>query len=146
MYRLESKNHIHKTDAITEYLARVGSPKKIIADNDYNTSYFKDYLREQNSDVQYIKSNSHTGNVDIERLHSTIAEILLTMNQEESIITRMLRAFQIYNKRYHTTIGMSPEQVQKTKIKTVVKRLRDKKTNVINKRNQDRKDLQRRDE
>ena len=140
VYRLESKNHIHKTDAITEYLTRVGSPKKVITDNEFNTAYIRDYFRERNIDVHFTKPNAHTGNADIERLHSTIAEILLTMNQEESVNTKMFRAFQIYNKRYHTTIGMSPEQVQHTNIEAVVKRLENRKTNVINKRNQGRDD------
>ena len=52
----------------------------------------------------------------------------------------MFKAFQIYNKRYHSTINISPEQAQNTNIETLITKLKNKKEKIIEKKNQTRED------
>lgn len=81
---------MHKADTITEHLTKEGTRTKIITDNEFNAMYIREFLSQRNVQVHFTKSNAHTGNADIERLHGTIAEILLTMKQEESVTTQQL--------------------------------------------------------
>lgn len=59
-------------------------PIKIITDNELNSVNVKDFLRQENIDIHFTKPNSHTGNSDIERLHSTISEKFRVLEAEKS--------------------------------------------------------------
>lgn len=43
-------------------------------DNEFKSEHLVKFLNDKNIDVHWTKPNSHTGNSDVERVHSTLIE------------------------------------------------------------------------
>lgn len=74
-------------------------------DNEFRSEQIIEYLREEDVKVHLTKPNNHTGNADIERLHSTLIEKISAIeNNDLSIEMKMQLAVGNYNDRFHSTI------------------------------------------
>lgn len=54
-----------------------------------NSVNIKEFLRQES--IHFTKSNNHTGNADVERLHSTISEICRTLKAMKSPLSTQER-------------------------------------------------------
>lgn len=120
---------------IRQYKSQRGSFQKLITDNEYKSINIKDYLRNENINLHLAKSNNHTGNADIERLHSTISEKIRTLRIESnqlSIKEKISKAIEWYNNSYHSTTKEKPIDIEEGKAnkKKVYENLIKEKTKV----------------
>lgn len=144
-YYLTDRNHLTLIEQLEEHFAKVGKPKKIVADNEFHSIYIKEFLQTENISLHLTKANSHTGNADIERLHSTIAEKfrILKFNRTNISVRRMIqKAVRNYNERVHSTIKFTPNDVQNRKvdIEKIRKNLTEVKEKNLIKFNKNRED------
>lgn len=130
---------MHKIESLEEHINKVGKPKKIITDNEFKSANILEFLREQGIEIHFTRPNSHTGNSDVERLHSTILEILHTIKDREiSTHTKLFRAFKKYNNRFHNTLGTSPNKTDTIDKKVLIKRIQEIKQMRLDKINRNR--------
>lgn len=114
-YYLPDRNQLTIIEQIEEHFAKLGKPKKIIADNEFKAIQIKNFLQEQNVALHLTKPNSHTGNGDIERFHNSLAEkfrILKLTENNLSCKQIIQRAVRSYNERFHSSIKDTPLNVQ----------------------------------
>ncbi|CAD7078378.1 unnamed protein product [Hermetia illucens] len=85
---LEDKTMVTVKEKLQERMANLGKPNKIIADNEFNNIEIKNFCRENNIQIQFTKPNTHTGNSDVERFHSSLLEHfrILSVTQKEEFI------------------------------------------------------------
>lgn len=103
----------------------------------------KEFLREQEVELHLTKPNTHTGNSDIERFHSTLQEILVAMrNLDLTLIQKVHRAVKKYNNRYHSTVKMTPEEAMFADLASLVKSIQTQKEKRTQKLNQNRESYQ----
>lgn len=100
-----------------------------------------------NIELHLTKPNSHTGNSDIERFHSTIAEkfrILYKLEKECSVKQLIQKAIRNYNERFHSTIKYTPNEVHDNKVdpEIVKNNLETTKHKIINKLNKNRENYE----
>lgn len=144
-YPLNDRNHVTIIEQLDDHFAKIGKPRKIIADNEFKGVRIKEFLDNENIELHLTKPNSHTGNADIERFHNTIAEkfrILYNTNKETPVKQLIQRSIRNYNERYHSTIKCIPSIVQQGKIdeNKIKKTLEDNKRKIIDKLNNSRED------
>lgn len=141
-FPLMDRNSTTLVEHIRHFLAIKGRVKKFIFDNEFNTITIRQFLESENIEYHATKSNSHTGNSDVERLNNTITEKIRTFNIDDKlpIITQMNRAILFYNNSFHSSINCTPFDVHNNKInhKIVYERLEKVKTSKIEKANQKR--------
>lgn len=143
VYHLNDRNHITIIEQLEEHFAKIGKPKRIVADNEFKAIRIKEFLDNEKIELHLTKPNSHTGNADIERLHNTIAEkfrILYKINREIPIKQLIQKAVRNYNDRYHSSIKCNPREVHLGKIdKNIVRRnLEENKKKIVGKLNKSR--------
>lgn len=140
-YHLPNRNWTKKIETLEEHFSKFKKPKKIITDNEFSAENLKQFFREQDVDLHLTKPNTHTGNSDIERFHSTLQEKLVAMRKLDlTLIQKVHRAVNNYNNRYHSTIQMTPEEARKTNPITLGERIQKKKEKQIGKLNQTREE------
>lgn len=141
-YEILDRNWRTKKSIIIEHFSKFGKPNKIIMDNEFKAEQIIAYLNEENVQVHLTKPNSHTGNADIERLHSTLIEKISAIeNNDLSVEMKMHTAVGNYNDRFHSTIKCTPREAkEKEDEQTLVYRVRNVKNHIINKRNKTRED------
>lgn len=144
-YPLNDRNHLTIIEQLEDHFAKVGKPKKIVADNEFKAVRIKEFLSQENIELHLTKPNSHTGNADIERFHNTIAEkfrILYQSNKNIPVKQLIQKTIRNYNDRYHSSIKCSPYDVHLGKIDNnrIKNNLEDNKRKVINKLNEHRED------
>ncbi len=112
-YNITDRNWRAKKAIIIEHFAKFGKPKQIIMDNEFRAEQLIQFLNAEGVEVHLTKPNSHTGNADIERLHSTLLEKLTGIG-EPSLSTEMRIQIVIgnYNDRYHSTIKCTPNNAK----------------------------------
>lgn len=141
---LEDRTHITILEKIRQVISIRGKMKKLVFDNEFKSQPIKEFCEKENIEYHLTKPNSHTGNADIERLNGTLTEKIRTLNLEEElpIRTQILKAVEIYNKTYHSTIKTSPLSVQNKEedYATIYDRIVKSKENSIHKRNENRED------
>ena len=148
-YPLTDRNHITIIEQLEDHFTKFGKPKKIIADNEFKTHRIKEFLDKENIELHLTKPNSHTGNADIERFHSTIAEkfrILYKLEKGLSVKQLLQKAIRNYNDRFHSATKYTPNEVHNNKVdfEIVKKNLEETKIKNINKLNKDREDYEER--
>ena len=138
-YSINDRNWVKKIAILEGYLASFDKPAKIIMDNEFKSEQIKAYLKKKNIEVHWTKPNSHTGNAEIERLHSTILEKIQAIDEELSVEQKLQIAIGNYNDRYHSTLEMSPrEAIKLTNIALLVEKVKKKKLEYIEKKNKSR--------
>ena len=134
-YVITDRNWRSKKAIIIEHFSKFGKPKKIISDNEFKSEHILDFLNRSEVEIHFTKPNSHTGNADIERLHSTILEKITGIEEKDlSIEMKLQLVLDNYNNRYHSTIKTTPkiakeeidelvlyERIQQTKVKKINK-------------------------
>lgn len=140
-YYLPNRNWTKKIETLEEHFSKFGKPTKIIADNEFKSENLKEFFNEQQVDLHLTKPNTHTGNSDIERFHSTLQEKLVTMrNSDLTLIQKVHRALKNYNNRYHSTLKMSPEEAMFADIATLGKQIQSEKEKRTQKLNRNREE------
>lgn len=140
-YYLPNRNWTKKIDTLEEHFSKFGKPTKIITDNKFNAENLKEFFKEQNVELHLTKPNTHTGNSDIERFHSTLQEKVVSMrNLDLTIIQKIHRAVSNYNNRYHSTLRMTPEEAMNTDMIKLVSQIKSNKEKNIRKLNHNREE------
>lgn len=73
-FYLEDRTNQTIIEKLRLYKSQRGYFNKLICDNEFKSLNIKDFLKNENISLHYVKPNNHTGNADIERFHSTISE------------------------------------------------------------------------
>lgn len=146
-YPLNDRNHITIMEQLEDHFAKLGKPRKIVADNEFKTARLKEFFDGENVELHLTKPHSHTGNADVERFHNTIAEkfrILYKLNKELSVKQLIQKAIRNYNDRFHSTIKCTPNEAHTNKVdqETVRKTLETTKRKIIDKLNSKRKNYE----
>lgn len=141
---LEDRTHITLLEKIKQVIAIRGKMKKLVFDNEFDSRHIRDFCNKENIEYHVTKPNSHTGNADVERLNNTITEKIRALNLEEKLPIRIqiLKAVELYNQTFHSTIKTTPLSVQNKEVdsKIIYDRLKATKLRVINKRNRNREE------
>lgn len=146
-FYLEDRNNQTIIEKIREFKSQRGHFNKLITDNEFKSINIKDYMRSENIELHLVKSNNHTGNSDIERLHSTLSERIRVLGltcKDLNIKEKISKAIEYYNNSYHSTTKEKPINIQegrcsKTKI---FQNLSKEKDRYITKRNQNRENYE----
>jgi hypothetical protein len=139
-FYLNDRNNQTIIEKLREFKSQRGYFKKLIADNEFKSVNIKDFLKNENIKFHLVKSNNHTGNSDIERLHSTLGEKIRTLGIESknlSINEKMSKAIEWYNNSYHSVTKEKPINVQDGNCdkKKIYENLLKEKLRIIEKRN-----------
>lgn len=106
----------------------------------------KDFCEKECIEFHTTKPNSHTGNADVERFNGTLTEKIRVLNLEQKLPIRIqiLKAIEIYNNSYHSTIKTTPLTVQNKEVdfKVIYERLLNSKEKIIRKRNEKRENYE----
>lgn len=141
-YCITDRNWRAKKTIMMEHFAKFGKPNKIIMDNEFRAEQLIEYLRMENIEVHLTKPNNHTGNADIERLHSTLLEKITGIEGNElSVEMKIQMAIGNYNDRFHSTVQCSPREAkEKEDVVELQERINRTKIRVIDKRNASREE------
>lgn len=147
---LEDRNSSTIVEKLRQFFSTRSKPTKIITDNEFNSTNVKEFLRKKRINVHFTNPNSHTGNADTKRLHSTISEKFRTLESEKSILSiqeRVFKSIEWYNKSIHSLTREKPidvveGKVDKGKIEQIIKQA---KQRIIDKRNEKRETYNRTD-
>lgn len=105
-------------------------------DNEFKSEQMKRFLQQKEIEIHWTKPNNHTGNAEVERLHSTLIEKIQAIEDDISLEQKIQKAIGNYNDRYHTTIDMTPREANNlADTKTLMERLNKKKLKYITKLN-----------
>lgn len=144
-FHLEDRNSLTLVEKLRLYISINGKMKKLVGDNEFNNLNVKEFCRVEGINIHFSKPNSHTGNSDVERLNNTITEKIRNLNMEEKfpIKEQIMKAIEIYNKTYHSTICETPHRAHYGYIeKSLIRdRLEDQK-NKTTKLNANREDYE----
>lgn len=113
VHYLPDKNSLTIVEKLRERFAIIGKPRKIVADNEFDTAYIRNFLNSEQVDYHFTSANTHTGNSDVERFHLTLNEHIRLFKLDKKhtdLDDRSLvhKAVQIYNDSVHTTTGEKP--------------------------------------
>ena len=139
VYLINERNWTKKIAILEAYIAIFDKPKKIIMDNEFKSEQVKAFLIKKNIEVHWTKPNNHTGNADIERLHSTLIEKLQAIEEDTTLEQMIQLAIGNYNDRYHSMIEMSPREANKLiDFIPLIEKINKKKLDIINNKNKNR--------
>lgn len=132
---------------LEERISMLGTPKLFIMDNQFNNALIRMFCREKNIEMHFTTPNSHTGNSDVERLHSTLLEhirILKDLDKNQDIEEIVVRAVGYYNNTIHSLTKLKPiDFINKTDIdyQELSDIMKHKKEEVINNINKKRENV-----
>lgn len=146
-YYLEDRTNQTIIEKLMLYKSQKGHFDKLVTDNEFRAINIREYLRNEGIELHLVKPNNHTGNADVERLHSTISEkirVLTVENRHMNIKEKMSKSIEYYNNSFHSVIGEKPINVEygkcdKVKIHGTMKSYKQKR---IERRNETREDYQ----
>lgn len=148
---IKTKTYVDVINALTRIFSYMKKPNKITLDNEnaFVSETFKNFLENNNIIIHYCTANRHTGNSDVERLHSSLNEHMrilqqLQLSNEEDIpIKHATKALESYNNVIHLTTKEKPIDVHFNKIdnEIIYKRIEENKIKILNKLNINRKDV-----
>lgn len=124
-YQINDRNWAKKTAILEGYLATFDKPKKMIMDNEFKSERLIKFLYDKEIEVHWTKPNSHTGNADVERLHSTLIEKIQAIEENITVEQKIQKAIGNYNDRYHSTIEMTPRQANRINDTSSIQKLVD---------------------
>lgn len=137
IYELPNINWITKRTKLLEHFSKFDKPKKLIADNEFQTLI--PFLNSQGIKYHFTTPRTHTGNSDIERFHCTLQEKLTGIeDQSLTLSEKLFIAVQNYNNRYHSTIKCTPNEAETTSPEELRKRIDAMKQKNIGKLNENR--------
>lgn len=145
--KLNDRNAITIIELFRNRFSVFGKPKKMVLDNEFNNINVKEFFRNENILCHFTSPRSHTGNSDIERVHGTLNEHLRILESEKSklnSIEKVLLATEKYNNTIHSTTNHKPVDFINNKItdlQTIKQKILDRKTKIINKLNENKKDI-----
>jgi hypothetical protein len=98
---------------LIQFFSTHGKPSKIVSDNEgnMNTPSFKAFLQEYDIQLHHTSSYSSTGNSPVERLHSTLQELMKIAHiktPQENIKNLMHHCILSYNNTIHTATKFTP--------------------------------------
>lgn len=143
---LEDRNNRTIIEKLRLYISIKGKMRKLISDNEFNSINIKEFFRSEGIETHFTKPNSHTGNSDIERLNNTITERIRALNLENKIPIKdqIIKAIDLYNNSFHSTIKETPQNAQNRKVEkqTLIDRIERAKDKTISKRNETREEYE----
>lgn len=152
IHHLSDKNSLTIVEKLRERFAIMGKPRKIIADNEFNTAYIKNFLNIENIEYHFTSPNTHTGNADIERFHLTLNEHIRLFkldSKDYNMDDRAMayKAVEIYNNSTHSATGEKPSNLLHNKCDKSIwtkihNRMVDQKIKRTEKLNESRNDCQ----
>lgn len=71
-YILTTRNSLDIRVGIRYLIGLTRRPENLTADNEFHMLIPKEYFQFKNIQIHFMKPNTHRGNADIERWHSTI--------------------------------------------------------------------------
>lgn len=142
--RLKSKNQKDILNALEKLFSYMIQPEKITIDNDptFKTYSIQNYFKEKQILIHFSTPYRHTGNSDVERLHSTLNEHIRLLERSENIFDLVIKSLNIYNKTIHLTTKEKPIDIHLGKInnETIFERIENTKNKILEKINKNRKD------
>lgn len=111
VHKLPDRNMVTIKIKLQERFAWLGKPKKLTMDNEFNNASIRLFCRENDIIPHFTTPNSHTGNADVERLHSTLLEhIRILKNTENTLEIEeiMIKAIGFYNNSVHSSTNVKP--------------------------------------
>lgn len=155
IFSLNDRNLITIREALKQRHSALGKPELYIGDNEFDGLVIREFLNAENVQLHLTKPNSHTGNADIEKLHSTLNEQIRIMEispqfKELRMRDKCFKAIEFYNHSIHSVTKERPIDFitgnLKTNKQTIQRRLEEDKKNRIEKLNEDRQSEQNRNE
>lgn len=120
-YPLLSPTSIEVANKLITYFNHYGLPRKITTDN--GTTFKNEVIQNlcfvHNIELHFCTPHNPNSNSPIERFHSTINEIILTLKNQkpkENISTLMSYAILSYNNSTHSALKYTPFQIMKGKL------------------------------
>lgn len=111
VHKINDKNMLTVKMKLEERISYLGKPETLIMDNEFNNTLIKFFCREKGITTHFTTPNSHTGNSDIERFHSTLLEhirVLKRSDENMGIEELVIRSVGFYNNSIHSTIKVKP--------------------------------------
>lgn len=137
IYEVPNLNFICKREKLFEHFSKFGKPKKIVLDNEFRS--LTEFFRSEEIDIHFCKPRSHTGNSDVERLHSSLQEKLTGIhNVNMTLSEKVYKSIEVYNNRYHSTIKCTPNEAEKLDPSIIRERIIQMKNKIITERNKSR--------
>lgn len=137
IYEVPNLNFICKREKLFEHFSKFGKPKKIVLDNEFRS--LTEFFRSEEIDIHFCKPRSHTGNSDVERLHSSLQEKLTGIdNVNMTLNEKVYKSIEVYNNRYHSTIKCTPNEAEKLDPSIIRERIIQMKNKIITERNKNR--------
>lgn len=145
-YYLEDRTNQTIVEKLRLYKSQKGCIRKIITDNEFKSINIKDFLKNEGIELHLVKSNTHTGNADIERLHNTLSEKIRVLYIEEKslgIKDKMSKAIEYYNNSFHSVTKEKPFVIEfgNCKKEEIYKRILENKRYNIEKKNLNRESI-----
>lgn len=146
--KLNDRNSITIIEALKIRFSLFGKPKKLVLDNEFDNLNMRELGRSENIEIYLTSPRSHTGNSDIERTHGTLNEHLRIFEVEKLKITpeeKVLKAVEYYNNTIHSTTQVRPTDFLNNKVldmEEIRDRVHNKKVGIINKINENRKEIE----
>lgn len=139
IYELPNINWITKRTKLVEHFSKFGKPKKLIADNEFQT--LVSFFTSQGIDYHFTTPRTHTGNSDIERFHCTLQEKLTGIDNNDFTLTeKLFHAVENYNNRYHSTIKCTPNEAVNKSPQELAILVKEMKERTIQKANRNREE------
>lgn len=109
---LESRNTPHIKEKLQQYFGLFGKPKLIVADQERSitTIEIKNFLLSNNIKIHFTSVNSSNSNSPVERFHSTLAEHLriIINNEQSTMINALNKALHAYNNSINSITKYTP--------------------------------------
>lgn len=150
VHYISDKNSLTIVEKLRERFSVLGKPGKIIADNEFNTAFIRNFLNAEDVEFHFTSPNTHTGNSDIERFHLTLNEHirLFKLDRKDNDLddkALVYKSVQIYNDSIHSTTGYKPNDLLHNKVDksvwdTLHKKIHEQKIDRIRKINENRED------
>ena len=142
---ISGKNSLTIVEKLRERFSILGKPGKIIADNEFNTAFIRNFLNAEDVEFHLTSPNTRTTNSDIERFHLTLNEHvrLFKLDRRDNDLddkALVYNSVQIYNDYIHSTTRYKPNdlhhnKVDKSVMHTLHKKIREQKIDRIRKIN-----------
>lgn len=143
---LRSKNQTDVARALQKIFTYLPVPEKLTLDNDptFKTYTVEQIFKERKIETHFCTPYRHTGNSDIERLHSTLNEHIRIFDKNIFHKDSPIKALEIYNKTIHLTTKEKPIDVHlgKTENKVIFDRIEKVKEKINSKKNSNRTNVQ----
>ena len=111
---ISDKNSLTIVEKLRESFSDLGKPRKIIADNEFNTAFIRNFLNAKDVEFHFTSPNKHIRNSYIERFHLTFNERirLFKLDRKDNDLYYMYDS--IYNATGHKPNDLLHNKVDKS--------------------------------